>query len=94
MIHPQTAAQHSIRDGSAVYIETRNGCITQFARLSDDVLPQVVYAAYGWWFPEDKISRQFDWQTANYNMLTTTENLGKEFGTPNLKGIPCRIRRK
>jgi len=94
VIHPQTAAQHSIRDGNAVYIETRNGCITQSARLSEAVLPQVVYAAYGWWFPEDKISPQFDWQTANYNMLTTTENLGKEFGTPNLKGIPCRIRRK
>jgi anaerobic selenocysteine-containing dehydrogenase len=94
VIHPQTAARHSIRDGSPVYIETRNGCITQHAHLSDDILPQVVYAAYGWWFPEDKISPQFDWQTANYNMLTTTENLGKEFGTPNLKGIPCRIRRK
>ncbi len=93
-IHPQTAARYSIRDGSAVYVETRAGSITQVARLSDDVHPDVVCAAYGWWFPEDKISPQFDWQTANYNMLTTTENLGKEFGTPNLKGIPCRIRRK
>jgi len=94
VIHPQTAAEHSIRDGNAVYIETRNRCITQFASLSDAVLPQVVYAAYGWWFPEDQLSPQFDWQTANYNILTTTENLGREFGTPNLKGIPCRIRRK
>ena len=28
------------------------------------------------------------------NMLTATENLGQAFGTPNLKGLPCRIRRK
>jgi len=26
-------------------------------------------------------------------MLTSMEKLGKEFGTPNLKNLPCRIRR-
>ena len=94
VIHPETAAGRGIRDGTPVVIETRSGQITQFARLSESVAPDVVCAAYGWWFPEDKFSPQFDWQSANYNMLTTTDHLGREFGTPNLKGIACRIRRK
>ncbi len=94
VIHPETAAGCGIRDGTPVVIETYSGQITQFARLSDSLPPDVVCAAYGWWFPEDKFSPQFDWQSANYNMLTTTEHLGREFGTPNLKGIACRIRRK
>jgi anaerobic selenocysteine-containing dehydrogenase len=93
-IHPETAAAHGIRDGNPVVIETPSGQIVQTARLSDSLLPEVICAAYGWWFPEDKFSPQYDWQSANYNMLTTTGHLGREFGTPNLKGIACRIRRK
>ena len=94
LIHPKTAARCGIRDGTPVVIETRNGQITQFARLSEKLSPEVICASYGWWFPEDKLSPQYDWQSANYNILTATEHLGREFGTPNLKGIACRIRRK
>jgi hypothetical protein len=39
-------------------------------------------------------ARQFEWQRSNFNRLTSVEKLGKEFGTPNLKNLPCRIRRK
>jgi anaerobic selenocysteine-containing dehydrogenase len=93
-IHPQTAETYGIREGHAVLIETPWGRIQQTACLSDDLHRDVVYADYGWWFPEDTISPQFDWQSANYNMLTSTDTLGPAFGTPNLKGIPCRIRPK
>jgi anaerobic selenocysteine-containing dehydrogenase len=93
-IHPHTAKAYGIRDGHPVVIETGHGQILQTARLTDNVHPDVIYADAGWWFPEDKISPQFDWQRANYNMLTSTDNLGQAFGTPNLKGLPCRIRRK
>jgi anaerobic selenocysteine-containing dehydrogenase len=92
-IHPDTAVKYRIADGDAVCIETRVGSITQYARLSDSILPGVVHAAYGWWFPEGKIETQYDWEISNYNILTSTRELGKAFGTPNLKGINCRIRR-
>lgn len=91
-IHPQTAADHDICNGGLMVIETAGGRIVQTAQLSDAIKPGVIAAAYGWWFPEKKDGRQFDWQSANYNMLTTTDRLGKEFGSPDLKGIPCRIR--
>jgi hypothetical protein len=53
----------------------------------------VIYAAYGWWFPEEKAEALYEWERSNFNILTSTDNLGREFGTPNLKGINCRIRK-
>jgi len=92
-IHPETAEKLGIKEGDAVIIETRTGEITQMAHVTDAIHPKVINAAYGWWFPEAKPESQYDWKTSNYNMLTSMETLGKEFGTPDLKGICCRIRR-
>jgi len=93
LIHPETAAEYEINENDAIVIETPSGSITQFAHLTDAVDPRVIYAAYGWWFPEEKMEALFGWERSNFNILTSTENLGREFGTPNLKGINCRIRR-
>lgn len=93
-IHPETAAAHGIRDGDEVVIETRSGSIVQVAHLTDTVHPRVVNAAYGWWFPPGEEKGPFDWESSNFNMLTSAKGLGKEFGTPNMKGTGCRIRRK
>lgn len=93
-LHPETAKTHGIQEGDEVIIETRAGKITQVAHLVDRVHPRVVLSAYGWWFPEAGMDRVFEWERSNFNMLTTTASVGKAFGTPNLKGIACRIRRK
>ena len=92
-IHPETAAANSIVDGDEVLISTRYGQITQTARVTDIVHPGVVSAALGWWFPESDPATQFDWRSSNFNMLTSIGKLGKEFGTPNIKNLPCRIGR-
>jgi anaerobic selenocysteine-containing dehydrogenase len=92
-IHPQTAAEHGIEQGDEVVIETRLGAITQIAHLTDRVHKRVISGSHGWWFPEGKPETLYEWERSNFNMLTSTANLGKEFGTPNLKGIGCRIRR-
>ena len=94
LIHPKTAAEYGIVEGDGVSIETSRGQITQVAHLSDRIHPKVIYADCGWWFPEDKIEALFGWDRSNFNMLTTTEKLGRQFGTPNLKGINCRVRRR
>lgn len=90
-IHPETASAHGISDGDTVIIQTKHGEIRQTARVSDIVHPRVISAAYGWWFPEGDAAEQFEWRRSNFNMLTSVAKLGKEFGTPNLKAIPCRI---
>ena len=92
-IHPDTAARHGIQEGDPVVIETHKGSITQCAHLVASIDPRVISAAHGWWFPEGSAARQYDWDKANLNMLTSTEKVGQEYGTPNLKGIGCRIRR-
>jgi anaerobic selenocysteine-containing dehydrogenase len=93
-IHPDTARKYDIQDGDEVVIETGKGKITQVAHLTETVPPLVVYAAYGWWFPEGKAESQYEWEKSNFNILISSEKLGKEFGTPNLKGTCCRISRK
>ncbi|MDD5205542.1 MAG: molybdopterin-dependent oxidoreductase [Desulfobacterales bacterium] len=90
-IHPETAERYGIREGGQIVVETRKGAITQVAHLTPAVHPRVVCVAYGWWHPLS--DGQFDWKTSNYNMLTSADKLGKEFGTPNLKGISCRVRK-
>jgi len=92
-IHPETAAQNGIRDGDEVIIETKFGAITQIAHLTDIVDKRVINASHGWWFPEARQEEQYEWKKSNLNILTSTTELGKEFGTPNLKAIGCKIRR-
>jgi len=89
-INPVTAAAYGIRDGDEITIETGHGRIWQFARITEKIREGVVSASYGWWFAS---SGDKGWKISNFNMLTSVKKLGKAFGTPNLKGIPCRIRR-
>jgi len=93
-IHPETAAAYGIADGDEVIIATRYGEITQVARVTEIVHPRVVSADVGWWFPEGDAASQFEWRASNFNMLTSIGKLGKEFGTPNIKNLPCRIEKK
>ncbi len=90
-IHPHTAAAYDIKEGEPVIIETSHGRITQIAKVTDIVHPRVISASLGWWFPEGESEQQYEWKKSNYNMLTSMNKLGKEFGTPNIKNIPCRI---
>lgn len=71
-IHPETAQELGIADGDWVYIETRRGVITQKARVTDSIHPQVVNAESNWWFPEQPAQEPWLhglWQS-NTNVLT------------------------
>ncbi len=91
IIHPDVAKTHEILDEEKVVIETPYGRMIQYARISSKIHPMVLLASYGWWFPENGISRKYDWDISNYNMATSKDIIGKELGTPVLKGIKCRI---
>ena len=92
-IHPETASRLGIREGDRVIIATKQGQITQTAHLTERVHPDVINASYGWWFPEEDITSQDNWTKSNFNILTSVDKVGKEFGTPNLKGICCKVQK-
>ena len=91
VIHPQTAKEHGIAEEEWMVLVTKHGRIEQKARIRDRVLLGVVHAAYGWWFPETGEERGYEWDRSNYNVLTSADNPGREYGTPDLKGLACRI---
>jgi len=90
-IYPETAEKYGINEGETVIIKTIHGEIRQTACITDTVEPRVINASNGWWFPEKGADSVYGWKKSNFNILTSTAKLGKEFRTPNLKGIPCRI---
>ena len=92
-IHPDTAFKYGINEGDTVILETKDGEVRQVARFTDTLDPEVVSASPGWWFPEGRADKQFEWEASNLNILTSTKEIGREFGTPNLRGIRCRIRK-
>ena len=89
-MHPDTAGDLGLEAGQWVRIETRNGRIEQKLDLDPDLDPKVVYASFGWWFPE-KPENLFEWDRSNVNILFDTQSEEPATGTVEVRGIPCRV---
>ena len=90
-IHSKTAIRFNIIDGDMIRIETANGKISQKAKITDDIRPDVLLADFGWWFPEKERALQ-NWQQSNVNMLTSDKGpFSPEIGSTNFRSIPCNI---
>ncbi|MGI9860132.1 molybdopterin-dependent oxidoreductase [Moorella naiadis] len=64
-IHPQTAAQYGIANGDTVIVESERGQVKLRARVTTDVLPEVLFLSYGWGQPyavglDDQVSAGAD----------------------------------
>jgi len=91
-LNPADAARLGIAEGDQVRVSTKQGSIVQKAKLNERVRQGVVYAEHGWWFPEETDADPLGgWERANFNLLTSAAKLGKEFGTPNMAAIPCKV---
>ena len=90
-MNPETAAGLGLADGDEVYIETKIGRIKQRLVFDPGMDPRVVFADFGWWFPEDPTGL-CGWDVANINMLTSdTEPIDPAVGVMVLRGVPCRV---
>jgi hypothetical protein len=59
--------------------------------LDPDLDPRVVFAAFGWYFPE-KSTGLFEWDQSNLNVLTeNSPPHDPAVGSVELRGIPCRV---
>jgi anaerobic selenocysteine-containing dehydrogenase len=90
-LHPDTAARFGLKEGDWIYIETKKGRIKQVLSLDPNLDPRLVYAAFGWYFPEES-EDLYQFRRSNINVLTDIdppyENLT---GAIELGGIPCRV---
>ncbi len=79
-INPESAQKLGIADGEMVIVESAKGTITLKARVTPDILPQV-------------LSLQHGWEEANANLLTDNEPYDPISGYPAFKATPCRVRK-
>ena len=92
LMHPKAASERRIREGDWVAIETEQGSIQQKVAFSPELDPRVVIGSIGWWFPEREDLELSGWKEANFNILTSSDPpFNRAIGTPNLRGIPCKI---
>lgn len=92
-IHPDTARSLGIGDGEWVWIENWLSRQKFKAKLTLAVLPQMVMAAHGWWFPEEEGAEPslFGAWKSNINQLIPMGSQGKDgLGAP-IKNLLCRV---
>jgi anaerobic selenocysteine-containing dehydrogenase len=70
-IHPDTAAEYDVIDGSWVNLENMHGTCKMKVQVTSTIMPGVVMAQHGWWFPEEDGAEPnlFGVWKANVNML-------------------------
>ncbi len=92
IIHPEAAKKLGVEDDDQVCIETEAGKIIQKASMNREIDPRMVGIDYGWWFPERGPLAIFGWDESNINVIIDDRGpYGREFGTPNLRGLICKI---
>ena len=90
-VNSETAKVLGLNDGDLIYIETPKGRIKQRLAFNPNLDERVVFAAFGWWFPEDR-KKLFGWDKANINLLIDSgPPYDRTTGIVNIKGIPCSV---
>ena len=90
-LNPETAEKAGLKEGDWVYIETHKGRIKQKLELDLDLDPRVVFASFGWWFPEES-EDLYQFRKSNINVLTDGDSPYETMvGSEELRGIPCRV---
>jgi len=77
-INPEAARKYGIADGDMIRISTKRGSIKIMARVTEDILPQVVRIPHGW-------------IESNCNVLTFARPADPVTGIPNYKAMLCRV---
>lgn len=91
-LNPKTARKLGLEEGDWVIIETYKGKIRQKLVLDPNMDERLVFASFGWWFPEKGIKNLYAFEESNINVLTDAEPpYDGETGAAELGGIPCRV---
>ena len=77
-IHPQTAGEYGVKEGDMITVSTERGSINIKAKVTEDIMPQVINLPHGW-------------AQANCNILTFARPADPISGVPTLKALLCKI---
>jgi thiosulfate reductase/polysulfide reductase chain A len=91
---PETSKRLGLEAGDTVWIETEQGRIKQTLACTE-MLPDVVSAEYGWWYPEKPAVEPVlggVWES-NVNVLTSADTAGCDpiLGQWNFRSLRCRV---
>jgi len=90
-LHPDTAAEYGLQEGDWIYIESRKGRIKQKLAFDPDLDRRLVFASFGWYFPESP-EGNYGYRQSNINVLTDIDPPYENMtGAIELGGIPCRV---
>jgi anaerobic selenocysteine-containing dehydrogenase len=89
-IHPDTASSLGIREGDWVWIESPFARVKMRAKLLEGIMPDVVNAQHGWWFPEE-FPPEYGWKKSNVNLLYGDTHFDPESGSEPLKSYLCKV---
>ena len=94
-IHPETAAQHGIKGGEWIAVETPSGRVRAQAQISDAILPGVVCCSHGWWEACPELGLPgfdpFSAAGANQNLLVLNDVHDPVSGGTPHRSTLCRV---
>lgn len=90
-IHPETAKELGIKEGTWVWIETPRGRIKQVAQLFAGMDPRMVVAQASWWYPEEPGPDHGLWKS-NANVLTRNDPpYDPAIGSTTFRALLCKM---
>jgi len=90
LIHPEDAHKRGIKDGDRVFVKTRRGKVTFYAKVTDKIIKGVIEANMGGGGP----IQPKEWREANVNDLTDFENRDPISGFPVFKALLCEVEKE
>jgi anaerobic selenocysteine-containing dehydrogenase len=90
LIHPDDAEKRGIKDGDRVYVKTKRGKVSFYAKVTERILAGVIEANMG----GGGVIQAEEWREANVNELTDPENRDPISGFPVFKALLCEVEKK
>jgi anaerobic selenocysteine-containing dehydrogenase len=87
LIHPEDAEKRGIQNGDRVWVKTRRGSVSFYAKVTERIVKGVIEANMGGGGP----LQPKEWREANVNELTDMENRDPISGFPVFKALLCEV---
>lgn len=93
MLHPETAQQHSIKDGQEVKVTSRVGSVIITAEVTDELMPGVVSIPHGWGHGRKGVQQKIAQAHAgvSVNDLTDDTLIDQLSGNAAVNGVPVQL---